>query len=221
VLGRARTRARTRANARDSVPAMVYPAAQMALRAAIRMALAVVAGGCTATKGAAPAQEGGAADAGPSTSAATLAPAAPSTGSSAMASVEAGSGPGDVAPGASLSFVVVENIGLHIGGGPNDPATKAPIARSVAPYFDRLRACWSVVEDPGRGGTFGLDLLVPADGGRATVSHPRTRLGPNAFRDCVTRVFEDVEFAKPLGGRTTVSYSLRFEPKQGDARFAP
>ena len=108
---------------------------------------------------------------------------------------------------------------MHIGGGPNDVATKAPIARSVAPYFGRLRACWSLVEDPGRGGTFGVDLLVPSDGGHATVSHPRTKLGPEAFRECVTSVFEDVAFVRPLGGRTTVSYALRFEPRQGDGGF--
>jgi hypothetical protein len=113
--------------------------------------------------------------------------------------------------------VTVENIGMHIGGGPNDAPTKAPIATSVAPYFGRFRACWSMVDDPHRGGDFGVDLLIPAEGGRASVSHPRSRLGPDAFRDCVTHVFEEVEFAKPRGGRTTVSYSLSFQPQPGDA----
>jgi hypothetical protein len=113
--------------------------------------------------------------------------------------------------------VTVENIGMHIGGGPNDAPTKTPIANSVAPYFGRFRACWSTVADPHRGGDFGVDLLIPAEGGRATVSHPRSRLGPDAFRDCVTHVFEEVEFARPRGGRTTVSFSLSFQPLPGDA----
>jgi hypothetical protein len=115
---------------------------------------------------------------------------------------------------ASLPPVAVENIGMHIGGGPNDGVTKAPIASSVAPHFERFRACWSQVADPHHGGDFGVDLLIPAEGGRASVSHPRSRLGPDAFRDCVVHVFEEVDFAKPRGGRTTVSYSLRFEPRE-------
>ena len=110
----------------------------------------------------------------------------------------------------SLPAVTVTNIGMHIGGGPNDAETKEPIARSVAPHFDELRACWTAVDDPRRGGDFGIDLLVPAEGGLAQVSHPRTAIHPDAFRECVVKVFEGVEFAKPRGGRTTVSYSLRF-----------
>ena len=122
---------------------------------------------------------------------------------------------------APLPAVKVANIGMHIGGGPNDALTKAPIANSVAPAFDRFRACWRSADDPARSGTFGVDLLIPAEGGRAIVSHPRTRIGPEAFRDCVVRVFEEVDFARPRGGRTTVSYSLFFEPRLSDAGSAP
>jgi hypothetical protein len=110
--------------------------------------------------------------------------------------------------------VRVENIGMHIGGGPNDAVSKAPIGDSVAPHFDELRACWAQVGDVSRGGDFGVDLLIPADGGRAAVSHPRTSLGPDAFRDCVVAVFSAIDFRKPRTGRTTVSYSLRFTPLQ-------
>jgi hypothetical protein len=108
--------------------------------------------------------------------------------------------------------VTVENIGMHIGGGPNDAATKAPIAGSVAPHFDELRACWGQVGEPTRAGDFGVDLLIPADGGLARVSNARTSLGPDAFRDCVLHVFGQIDFARPRTGRTTVSYSLRFTP---------
>ena len=107
--------------------------------------------------------------------------------------------------------VTVENIGMHIGGGPNDAVTKAPIGTSVAPHMGELRACWSQV-DPARPGDFGVDLLIPAEGGRAAVSNPRTNLGPQAFRDCVVAVFDAIDFARPRTGRTTVSYSLRFTP---------
>lgn len=106
---------------------------------------------------------------------------------------------------------------MHIGGGPNDAATKAPIAQSVGAHFDELRACWANADDPMRGGSFGVDLLVPADGGRAAVSHPRTAIRGEAFRDCVVEVFARIDFARPRGGRTTVSYALRFAPSSVDA----
>jgi hypothetical protein len=101
---------------------------------------------------------------------------------------------------------------MHIGGGPNDAVHKAPIADSVAPHFDEIRTCWAKGEAPTRGGDFGVDLLIPAEGGRATVSHPRTSIHPDAFRDCVVAVFEAIDFQRPKKGLTMVSYALRFTP---------
>jgi hypothetical protein len=136
----------------------------------------------------------------------------------ASASAPAATVPDPGVPEASVAMappppppVSVENIGMHIGGGPNDAVTKAPIGTSVAPHMSELRACWSQV-DPARPGDFGVDLLIPAEGGRAAVSNPRTNLGPQAFRDCVVAVFDGIDFARPRTGRTTVSYSLRFTP---------
>ncbi|HEY5243158.1 MAG TPA: hypothetical protein VIJ22_16875 [Polyangiaceae bacterium] len=106
----------------------------------------------------------------------------------------------------------IENIGMHIGGGPNDAVNKAPIADSVAPHFDEVRACWTRVDDPARGGDFGVDLLIQPDGGRAKVTNPRTGIHPDAFRECVVAVFEKIDFQKPKKGLTMVSYSLRFSP---------
>jgi hypothetical protein len=42
------------------------------------------------------------------------------------------------------------------------------------------------------------------------VSNPRTAIRGDAFRACVVAVFEAIDFKRPLPGRTTVSYSLRF-----------
>jgi hypothetical protein len=124
-----------------------------------------------------------------------------------------------VTPSASVSPAVspavrVTNIGMHIGGGPNDDVTKAPIAQSVAPHFALFQACYARDEQRRQGGDFGVDLLIEAKGGLAKVTHPRTTIASDAFRDCVVRVFEQVEFQKPKGGRTMVSYSLHFEPTQ-------
>jgi hypothetical protein len=111
-----------------------------------------------------------------------------------------------------LPHVKVENIGMHIGGGPNDAINKAPIADSVAPHLDEVRACWTRVDDPARGGDFGVDLLIQPEGGRAKVTNPRTGIHGDAFKSCVVAVFEQVDFRKPLKGLTMVSYSLRFTP---------
>ena len=111
-----------------------------------------------------------------------------------------------------LPNVEVKNIGMHIGGGPNDKRTKAPIAQSVKPHFDELRACWRHAQDQSKGGTFGVDLLIPRAGGKATPSHPRSAIKGEAFEKCVLDVFRGIDFKKPRTGKTMVSYSLRYTP---------
>ncbi len=111
-----------------------------------------------------------------------------------------------------LPSVKIANIGMHIGGGPNDAATKDPIAKSVEPHFDEFRRCFALVDDPKHGGDFGVDILIEPDGGKAKVTGPRTRMKGNGFEDCVVKVFAGIEFLKPRFGKTMVSYSLQFTP---------
>ncbi len=113
---------------------------------------------------------------------------------------------------APLPAVKVANIGMHIGGGPNDDVTKDPIRRSVQPHFDEFRLCYAQVEDASKPGDFGVDLRIDRAGGKAQVSHPRSALKGKEFRACVVRTFEGIDFLKPRTGTTTVSYSLRFTP---------
>ena len=138
--------------------------------------------------------------------------AAPTATASAEPSASASASAAPVAE-PPLPSVKVVNIGMHIGGGPNDDITKEPIRRSVHPHFDDFRRCFAKVEDPKKGGDFGVDLRVDKAGGKARVSHPRTALKGKEFKACVVTVFEGIEFLKPKGGTTTVSYSLRFTPK--------
>jgi hypothetical protein len=116
-------------------------------------------------------------------------------------------------PDQALPAVTVKNIGLHIGGGPNDAATKAPFLRQLAARFDSFKRCYQVIEVPEQKGTFGVDLLVPKEGGHAEASNPRTNLKGDAFRDCWITVFEDVNFDRPKRGATKLSYALAFEPR--------
>ena len=110
-----------------------------------------------------------------------------------------------------LPELKVENIGLHIGGGPNDAETKAPFLSAVAERFPSFMDCYRKNEDPATGGRFGVDLHIARGGGHARLEQPRTVLRGAEFRACLTSVFEAVEFQKPKKGATTISYSLRFQ----------
>lgn len=102
---------------------------------------------------------------------------------------------------------------MHIGGGPNDDVTKEPIKKSVEPHFDAFRRCFAKVDDPAKGGDFGVDVLIEANGGKAKITHPRTALKGEGFEACVVEVFQGIEFLKPKGSKKTmVSYSIRFTP---------
>lgn len=140
----------------------------------------------------------------PSTEASTPAPPPSAEASAAPAATES----------APLPRVTVANIGMHIGGGPNDDVTKDPIRRSVQPHFDEFRRCFAQAEDTHQAGNFGVDLRIDRAGGKARVSHPRSALKGKEFRSCVVSTFESIDFLKPRGGTTTVSYSLRFTPER-------
>lgn len=114
-------------------------------------------------------------------------------------------------PAGSLPEVVIENVGLHIGGGPNDDASRAPFRAAIEQRFDGFRRCYVHVEDPKKGGTFGVDLLIRRDGGKPDVRQPRTGMKGDEFRACLVREFESVQFERPPRGPTMISYSLRFK----------
>lgn len=100
---------------------------------------------------------------------------------------------------------------MHIGGGPNDDVTKDPIRRSVAPHFEAFRRCYGKAAEP-KPADFGIDLRIPRDGGKAQLTKPRSTLKDEPFKECVIHTFEGIDFLKPRGGETVVSYSLRFTP---------
>ncbi len=113
-------------------------------------------------------------------------------------------------PPESLPQVKVDNVGLHIGGGPNDDASKRPFLDAIEKHFEEFRACYVKVEQPEKGGTFGVDMRIGREGGRAKVEQPRTGMKGNEFRECVQGVFKNIEFGRPAKGPTVISYSLRF-----------
>jgi hypothetical protein len=127
------------------------------------------------------------------------------------APVHAGFHPVPVVPsGPSLPEIVVENVGLHIGGGANDDAGREPFKAAIRPHFSRFLRCYRLVEVPMKGGTFGVDLFIGREGGKPDVRQPRTGMAGPEFRRCMLDTFESIEFGRPERGPTVISYSLRF-----------
>ena len=102
-------------------------------------------------------------------------------------------------------------MGLHVGGGSNDEAEKEPFKRAIESRFDDFLRCYRMVQEPEKGGTFGVDLFIGRAGGKPDVRQPRTAMGGSEFRDCMVTAFSNVSFERPRAGPTVISYSLRFE----------
>ncbi len=84
-----------------------------------------------------------------------------------------------------------------------------------AAAFRRVPPLLPLVEDPQKTGDFGVDLRIDKAGGKARSATPAPRSEGKEFKECVVKVFEGIDFLKPRGGTTTVSYSLRVHPRQG------
>jgi len=165
--------------------------------------LALLAAACAAPRAPDAALPGESTAAGADAGAARVSSDAPASASAADAGAEGGvSGP-------SLPELIVETIGLHVGGGSNEKDEKLPFERAVARQFPALRRCYLQVEQPGAGGTFGVDLFIAATGGHPEVRDARTGIRGTAFRDCVRAAFGAVEFEPPKKP-TVISYSVRF-----------
>jgi hypothetical protein len=115
---------------------------------------------------------------------------------------------------APLPNVEVKFYGLHVGGGKNDKAEHAPIISSINAHTDDFKRCFAKVDDPKKG-TFGVQLIIPGEGGKADVSHPKTTFKGDAFRDCMIDAYKGIDFEKPKGGvKTNATYSLIFTPEK-------
>lgn len=109
----------------------------------------------------------------------------------------------------TLPAISVKTVGLHVGGGPNDADTKAPFLTAIEGRFPEFLRCYRLVSEPGKGGSFGVDLHIEREGGHARVEQPRAALAGDAFRDCMVSAFSGVAFPQ-LKKASVVSYSLRF-----------
>lgn len=141
----------------------------------------------------------------------TTAPAGTGLAEQAQAASAAPPPPHAPPEGAGLPEVQLSSYGMHIGGGPNDASSKRPLLDALEARFEALRACYGSVEEPAKGGVFGVDLTIPREGGTAQLGQVRTSMKGAEFRGCLLKVLESVRFPRPPRGRTTVSYSVKFQ----------
>lgn len=156
-----------------------------------------------AAPGAVPAQVAEASDGGaPPPASAPAAPQEPPPGTPLDAR------PAD--PSRSLPEVRVRQVGMHIGGGPNDAESKQPFSKAIEARNQQYLVCYRLVKNPLQGGTFGVDLFVGTAGGMPDVRATRQRLGGSDFESCMVDAVGGVRFARQPKP-TTLSYSMRFD----------
>lgn len=138
--------------------------------------------------------------------------AAPATDAGPPEPIVVDAGP----PKPAKAKVKVQYIGMHVGGGPFDDATKKPFETALAPYHPGAAECWAKHITKTKPFDMGVDLLIEASGGHPKVSNPRVRFekgeDDGGFVACVVAVFESVDFPPLARGKSGVSYSLRFTP---------
>lgn len=116
-----------------------------------------------------------------------------------------------VPSGPSLPEVSVRTIGLHVGGGPNDPAGRAPFIEALEGRFPELLRCYREIgADASSGGTFGADIHIDPKGAPVRVDRVRTAIGGDELKACVVAVLETAAF-QAVKRPTVVSYSIRFD----------
>jgi hypothetical protein len=130
--------------------------------------------------------------------------------------VTAGRAPPLVSPVSSAPrppTVTLASVGLHVDGTLNREPHRGRLLRVFEREFNAFRRCHERAEKHAQGASFGVDLLIPKSGGRATLRQTRTRLTSKAFRTCMHGAFEAIRFAPPPSGRAEiVSYSVLFKP---------
>lgn len=144
-----------------------------------------------------------------------LAPPAPAAAAPPSAAAPPAPAPVVPAPaerrGPPLPELRVKSFGLHVGGSARDAAARAEYLRVLESGWWRYLDCYRLLDRPGVEGTFGADLQVAGQGGKARVVHPRTKLAGSEFRECMERAFASAHFAPTPSGRAVVlSYSVKF-----------
>ena len=117
--------------------------------------------------------------------------------------------PADVPEDIAVDVELV-HMGLHIGGGPNDDATRNPLLERIKGAFPAFKRCYPKAAQGPANASVGVDLLIPTKGGNATVKSYRSVLKGSEFESCMKESFGAIEF-KEREKPTMISYSVLFK----------
>jgi hypothetical protein len=111
--------------------------------------------------------------------------------------------------------VELQTVGLYLSGPSNTDATRRQLVKLFERSFPAFRRCHADAGEHTENLSFGVDLLVPKEGGSAKVRQTRTRLTGNAFKICMERAFQGIRFEPlPSARPEIVSYSVLFRPEK-------
>ena len=109
--------------------------------------------------------------------------------------------------------VELQTVGLYLAGAANTDATRRQLVKLFERNFGAFRRCHAEASEHVENASFGVDLLVPKEGGKAKVRQTRTRLAGAGFRSCMERALQAIKFEPlPSGRPEIVSYSVLFRP---------
>jgi len=119
----------------------------------------------------------------------------------------------DTAASAGARAVSLSTVGLHVAGPANREENRRKLVALFERRFDAFQRCYGLAHPHAENASFGVDLLIPAKGGKPTVRQTRTRLRGAEFKACMLRVFEALVFEPlPTSRSEIVSYSVLFKP---------
>lgn len=130
----------------------------------------------------------------------------------AVASTPQSQAPAQPEPQPLQSAVELLTVGLHVAGPASAEENRKRLVRTFERHFSAFQRCHPLAGAHTQNASFGVDLLVPAQGGQPVVRQTRTRLGGSEFRACMHRAFEAIRFEAPPTARPEiVSYSVLFK----------
>lgn len=131
----------------------------------------------------------------------------------APATTSSGRAPAETATRERAPGLELQTVGLYLAGAANTDPTRRQLVKLFERNFGAFRRCHAEAAEHAENASFGVDLLVPKEGGRAKVRQTRTRLAGAGFRSCMERALQAIRFEPlPSGRPEIVSYSLLFRP---------
>ncbi|HVZ31658.1 MAG TPA: hypothetical protein VG963_04485 [Polyangiaceae bacterium] len=129
--------------------------------------------------------------------------------------VRAKAEPAKTEPPRRVDKVELQSVGLHVAGPLNQERTRKQLLKLFEGQFAAFRRCHRSAPEHDYNASYGVDLLVSKEGGKAKVRETRTRLEGETYRgfhSCMERAFQGISFEPmPSGRDEIISYSVLFK----------